>query len=303
MTDRNGGPGDTGLAAKIERRGLSTKWVLHGNASHERFNVAPADGKELMVFFEHCRLDSFDFGDIDFKSFYAAGCVFRRCDFSKASFLQLGFGQAQVQRDWNRQIGPRDERYPQTLYEECLFASTRFDPNNTYFGNARFVRCIFDHAWLRKLFTRTAEFVDCRFVGKVIECTFHGVISGEETQRIGRSTNEFRGNDFREADLIWTAFRGIDLGAQLLPESDSYAVLVDPLNRIELATRRADERLSGELQDRVVHELQVLAQLVRGESQFLIRQGELGWQTPADVQELLWSYLTDGPPPQGANQT
>ena len=294
MAGRKGDPGNSGsLAATIERRGLSTQWIVHGNASKERFSLAPADGTELNVFFEHCRLDSVDFSDVDFKSFSAAGCAFTRCDFSKAKFLQFGFGQPQVQRDWNRPIRPQDKRYPQTVYEECVFGRTRFDPNNTHFGKARFVRCIFDHAWLRKLFTRTAEFVDCRFEGKVVECTFHGVISGDDIQRIGRSTNDFRGNDFRHADLIWTAFRGIDLSAQLLPESDSYAVLTDPPSRTELATRRAEEKLVGELQDRVVHELQLLGQLMEGERQFLIRKGELGWQTPADVQELLWSYLTD----------
>jgi uncharacterized protein YjbI with pentapeptide repeats len=291
----DGNPGDgTGLAATIERRGVSTRWIVHGSASQERFRLDPADGRELKVFFEHCRLDSVDFTEIDFKSFYAAGCTFTRCDFSKAKFLQLGFGQPQVQLDWNRPIQPQDRRYPQTVYEECLFGHTRFDPDNTHFGNARFVRCTFDHAWLRKLFALTAEFVDCGFVGKVIECTFHGVINGEDVQRIGRSTNDFRGNDFRHADLIWTAFRGIDLNSQLLPESDSYAVLTDPRSRIEFATRRALEKLTGEMQERVVHELQVLAQLIDDEPQFLMRRGELGWQTPAEVQELLWRYLTEG---------
>jgi uncharacterized protein YjbI with pentapeptide repeats len=292
-----------GLATKIERRGLSTRWIIHGGASQQRFSLAPADGNELKVFFEHCRLESVDFSDIDFKSFYAAGCTFTRCDFSKAKFLQLEFGQPQVQRDWNRPIQPQDKRYPQTVYEECLFRWTRFDPDNTRFGNARFVRCTFDHAWLRKLFTRTAEFVGCRFVGKVIDCTFHGVITGDDIQRIGRSANDFRENDFRHADLIWTGFRGIDLSAQLLPESGSYAVLTDPLSRIELATRRAEETLSGELRDRVVHELKLLAQRIDGEHQFLIRKGQLGWQTPADVQELLWSYLANVQPPHGAIQT
>ena len=157
--------------------------VIRGDAKDSRFDLLPADGHELVVFFERCRFDSVDFSGLDFRNFSAAGSTFAGCDFSKARFLQLGFGQPQIQRDWNRPIKPGDPRYLQTVYEDCVFRQTRLDPDNTHFGNSRFVRCQFDRAWLRKLFTRTAEFIDCQFVGKVIECTFAGTIPDKETAR------------------------------------------------------------------------------------------------------------------------
>jgi uncharacterized protein YjbI with pentapeptide repeats len=286
--------GNSRLETKVQRRGLDRRWVVHGDLKNQSFDLAPADGKDLKVFFEHCRLDSVDFSSMSFRSFYAAASSFSRCDFSGTRFVQMGFGQAQIQKDWGRPIRPRDPRYEQTVYQECLFRQTRFDPNNTYFGNVRFVRCVFDRAWLRKLFTWTAEFIECTFIGKVIDCVFHGTITDlEDQQRIGRSTNAFAGNDFREADLIWTAFRGIDLAAQKWPETGTYAILMDPARRIERAMGLAESHLAGDLQAEVLRQLGIQKQLIREERQMLIRRGELAFEAPAEVDDLMWAYLTD----------
>jgi uncharacterized protein YjbI with pentapeptide repeats len=297
----------SGLVRTVETRGLLTNWVIHGAASHERFSSEPADAKELKVFLERCRFEEVDFSGIDFASFYAAGSSFIRCDFTRTRFLQLQFGQPQIQRSWDRRIEPNDPRYPQTVYEACVFSHTRFDSDNTHFGNARFVGCVFDHAWLRKLFFFNAEFVECRFIGKVIDCVFDGrVIGVDAAQRIGRSTNEFHRNDFREADLIGTAFRAIDLDMQLLPESDSYSTLRDPIRQIEVARNRAEAELVGEMRDRVVRALDLLAgrtQWPGYAGQLLIRKGELGWKLSAEVQDLMWMYLTGRRTPHTDSQT
>ena len=61
------------------------------------------------------------------------------------------------------------------------------------------------------------------------------VFRGRDTWR----RNEFRGNDFREADLIDVAFRaGIDLDAQLLPPAgETYVRLRDLNGRVHKARR------------------------------------------------------------------
>jgi uncharacterized protein YjbI with pentapeptide repeats len=253
----------------------------------------PLDGT-LDVFLERVQFDSIDFSGIQFEQFWAAGSTFVRCDFSNARFRSLDFGLPQAQWGWRHLIRPGGRRYPQTTYEECIFRRTRFDPYNTHFGNARFVRCLFDRAWLRDmLFTYSAEFVGCRFVGKVIECNFFGTIPDRESaKRVGRTTNEFRDNDFREADLIWVGFHGIDLDAQQWPASDEYAILTDLQRRIQAAIERARAEVTGEELDRVLSELDTLARYYNRERQVLVRRSELGWEVPPEVQQRLWDYLT-----------
>jgi hypothetical protein len=234
-----------------------------------------------------------DFSGLDFELFYAAGANFVRCDFSDTSFFQLGFGQPQIQKDFMRSIAVGDPRYPQTIYEDCVFRRTKFDPANTSFGSARFVRCLFDRAWLREIFgTRSAEFIDCRFVGKIVDCTFFGTIPDPDTaKRVGRNTNAFRGNDFREAELIWVGFREIDLDAQRWPESGEYAILTDPPRKIEAAIEKARRTLVGNHLEEVVSALTVLARIHAGERQALVKRWELSYQAPPKVQEELWDLL------------
>jgi hypothetical protein len=56
------------------------------------------------------------------------------------------------------------------------------------------------------------------------------VFNGRDAE--GSGTNEFVGNDFREADLDDVDFRDIDLDAQLLPQGDEYIRLRDLQERV-----------------------------------------------------------------------
>jgi hypothetical protein len=56
--------------------------------------------------------------------------------------------------------------------------------------------------------------------------------SAREVEGEGSRTNEFVGNDFREADLDDVDFRDIDLDAQLLPQGDEYIRLCDLQERV-----------------------------------------------------------------------
>ena len=288
-----------GLESRLEHRGKASRWVVHGGLSRARFELHPGERSGLSVFLERVKMEEVDFSGLDFALFYAAGATFLRCDFSDASFFQLGFGQPQIQKYFRRAIAVSDPRYPQTVYEECIFRRTKFDPANTHFGNVRFVRCLFDRAWLRDmLFMRSAEFIDCRFLGKIVECNFFGTISDRDTvKRVGRSTNVFRGNDFRGADLVWVGFRGIDLAAQHWPESGEYAILTDPSTKIEAAIQRARATLGGDDLQQVVSALTVLAQRHAGERQALLKLWELTVDAPADLQHKLWDLLVPSPGP------
>jgi hypothetical protein len=74
-------------------------------------------------------------------------------------------------------------------------------------------------ARLDGLITNAAEFVDCLFGGMVKDVVFNGHANDVLSARLHRTRNEFRGNDFRQAVLAGTSFRGgVDVDEQFLPE-------------------------------------------------------------------------------------
>jgi hypothetical protein len=97
-------------------------------------------------------------------------------------------------------------------------------------------------AQLNGWFTWDADVIDCRFAGRLEGVVFTA------TDIDGRGRNEIRGNDFRDADLVDVDFRnGVDLDAQLLPESEDYLRIRDLSSalrgaRAEVGRWAADER-------------------------------------------------------------
>lgn len=132
---------------------------------------------------------------------------FDRCDFSGVTF---GAGQIS---GWD------DER---TIYTDCTF--DRADLREPTFMEARFVRCSFVGARLDGVHLGCVEFVDCRFEGRMRNLQFWG--TADDCEDEGRTVNEFRGNDFTNADLRGSEFRGgIDMTAQALPSGPEYVYL------------------------------------------------------------------------------
>ena len=73
-----------------------------------------------------------------------------------------------------------------------------------------------------------AEFVDCRFSGRIERSKFFGRPVGACAAHTNRKRNEFSGTDFRMAQLFDTGFQfGIDIDAELWPESDEYVIVRD----------------------------------------------------------------------------
>jgi pentapeptide repeat protein len=169
------------------------------------------------VRFDAVTVRGVDFRGVHFDNFESEGTRFVRCDFSGARIE--GF------------LGVRR----QTTFEDCRFEKTRLreaQPNQS-----RFVRCEFADADLWGWSTVAAEFVECRFSGKLQRCKFWGAPWGEWLEpgnlRPVRMTNEFRANDFSQAELEDVGFvGGIDLDQQRLPTGPQYVRLDHSQERI-----------------------------------------------------------------------
>jgi uncharacterized protein YjbI with pentapeptide repeats len=171
----------------------------------------------LRATFEHV-----DFSRSVFDPFNATGATFIDCTFTGARFKSGSLGITKGCR--------------QSIYRRCRFE--RADLRGVSPDTARFEACQFVDARIDGWWADAAEFVDCRFVGRLRKVRFTGrpVLYSID---VGRAQNEFRGNDFRDADLDWVEFIwGIDLSAQLLPPSSHYVRLDRPRERV--ARARAD---------------------------------------------------------------
>lgn len=112
-----------------------------------------------------------------------------------------------------------------TTYTECVFdrSRIRFNPG----GLARFERCSFRDVDLRDWMCFETELVDCLFTGRMRRSFFNGTVPEEFVEALGRTSNEFRGNDFSGMDLLDVGFRtGIDLKSAAA--ADRRAVRVPP---------------------------------------------------------------------------
>ena len=173
-----------------------------------------ADGLEFMwrkqwrdLHFVDC-----DFTDLLFFSCSITNCVFERCILTETGF-------------WN-------SRVLDAQFLDCDLRSAAFGgvssrrPRPNVFNSVEFLRCdLSDTAHSCELFT-SCRFEDCRY-GSPGRCDFHAArfedcsFKGELSEVIFRSRmlGEYPGVppnvlarcDFREADITWTAFFGIDL--------------------------------------------------------------------------------------------
>jgi hypothetical protein len=162
---------------------------------------------ERVVALHRATLTAIDFRRAHFDRFSLGSCLFDRCDFRGLTF--------------DRRLAPLFVALPRSVFRDCYFDGA--DMRRARLSQSRFERCTFDDARLDGSRTEAAEFIDCRFAGPLDDVTFHGVPSGPEAKRLDprRRRNEFRGNDFRDAELLDAAFvGGIDMDVQRFPEDD-----------------------------------------------------------------------------------
>lgn len=161
------------------------------------------DGQRVIL--RRARLVGADFSGRKLVEFASEGSRLERCRFdgTKIDYAVLGSG------------GRLSE------YVGCTFdgARIRFGPA----GTCRFVGCSFREVDLRDWFCFRVELVDCVFSGRLRKVVFNGRPVTSDRPSARRVRNEFRGNDFSQAELIDVSFRtGIDLTEQQLPTGPDY---------------------------------------------------------------------------------
>jgi uncharacterized protein YjbI with pentapeptide repeats len=162
---------------------------------------------ERVVALHRATITDVDFRSARFDKFTLGGCLFDRCDFRG---LKL-----------DRRLAPLFVALPRSVFRDCRFDGA--DLRHAHLGQSRFERCTFDDARLEDSDTGGAEFIGCRFAGPLARVTFFGAPPSAVTKQLDppRRRNEFRANDFRDAELLDVAFvDGVDMDRQRFPEDE-----------------------------------------------------------------------------------
>ncbi len=231
-----------------------------------------------LVLMQHATMADVDFSRATFDRLAPTACTFARCDFRTVPL--------------DRRMQPLFKSRPRNVFRECRFEGADLrgiDPSAS-----RFERCAFEGADLSGWNAVAAEFVECRFAGRLSHVRFYARPWGPTAADIEphRTTNEFRANDFRGADLVDVAFlMGIDVGAQRWPESEEY-VRLDRIHqrltrgRVEIL-RWKDLEARGEALEMV----QQLSFLYMQQNDVVARRAEPGVRTQPEVQQKVWQTL------------
>lgn len=139
-----------------------------------------------------------------------------------------------------------------------------------------------------------AEFVDCHFAGRLIELSFAGKPDPKHLKWIQppRTINEFRGNDFRQAELIECSFfRGIDLNEQLLPEGNRYIRLARLRERINRARAEVARWPDDFEREKALAMLRYYDAISADQDQLFANRND-GSSSP-QVRNRVWELLTE----------
>ncbi len=183
---------------------------------------------ERVVALHRATLTAVDFRSARFDKFSLGGCLFDRCDFRG---LKL-----------DRRLAPLFVALPRSVFRDSRFDGA--DLRHARLGQSRFERCTFDDARLEDCETEAAEFIGCRFAGPLAGVTFYGAPSSAAAKRFDppRRRNEFRGNDFRDAELLDVAFvAGIDMDVQRFPDDEMHVRVEDFQRRLAKARAEVNE--------------------------------------------------------------
>ncbi|WP_170153981.1 pentapeptide repeat-containing protein [Actinoplanes italicus] len=265
--------------------GVRRYWLVRGEQTGGRFTI-PDDNLDISLV--GARLSGVDFSRIRFGGFLAHDSVFEGCDFSRTSFSKVQFGATGYDGTrWDEQ------RWPETVYRDCAFARTKI-PARAFFGNARFERCVLDHAgqlgW--RFSGQPAQFVDCTFRGRIKNCIFDGTVTGHSTA-LGRDRNAFTGNDFTGAELVDNVFRHIDLRAQIFPGPPGHALLDRFDERVEAVLAAYPDPPADHIWSGVVWWLRYRAEkaVEFNDGYAQVSPDSLGPWIPHDVGERLFHLL------------
>jgi len=232
---------------------------------------------ERVVALHRATLTAVNFRRARFDKFSIGGCLFDRCDF-RGLKLDHRFAALFV-------------ALPRSVFRDCYFDAA--DMRRARLAQSRFERCTFDDARLDGAQTEAAEFIDCRFAGRLDAVTFHGVPSGSEARRLDppRKRNEFRGNDFRDAELIDVAFiAGVDMDRQRFPDDELHVRVDDFPRRLTIARAEIEQWYERERAPAQVM-LATLATRWRGQDVVVARRWTPRIKAPDRVQARVWDLL------------
>jgi hypothetical protein len=240
------------------------------------------DRRSTEVMVEAAVVCDVSFDGIRFEEFSVRdGAVFSGCDFSRVRSGHMSHLSANL---------------PQAVYRDCRF--DRADLRHFSPGTARFERCTFDGARLDGWRSNLAEFVDCHFAGRIRNVKFFGRANGPLAEVLGVEgrVNEFRGNDFRHAELLDTSFvLGISLEAQRWPEGPDYVRLDRLGERVQRARAEVihwtdlDARRDALIMLKVLHE----GYVDQGQDDLFTHRATMG-RSFSDTAERVWNLLAAG---------
>lgn len=234
-------------------------------------------GGRVLVF-DRGVLEDVDFLRASFDTLTITGSLLVRCD-----FRGIGF-----EPRWQALFSAR----PQNIFRECIF--DRADLRRLNPGQARFEACSFADANLDGWTSYCAEFIDCRFTGRITNARFHGRPWGPDAENIDppRDKNEFRGNDFTHVELKQTVFvSGIDVLAQHWPE-EGYVYLDRIHQRITRAHAEVMRWRDLEGRKAALALLQATSLLYGKQREVILRKGDPAVPTPPDVEQRVLDSLS-----------
>ncbi len=241
-------------------------------------SIAAAATLPGTVLLHHITVSDCDLSRAKFERLVPSGCTFVRCDFRAAAL--------------DRRLAPLLKAREQNVFRECRFDGADLravDP-----GGSRFEACVFDGADLRGWNAMLAEFVDCHFAGRVERVRFHGRPwgAGAGDLRPRRKVNEFRGNDFSDAELIDVAFvMGIDLAPQRWPESRDYVRLDRVHQRLTRGHHEILRWKDLESRGEAMAMMRDLGLLYRQQNEVIARRTDPRRATAPEVQDKVWATL------------
>ncbi len=235
-----------------------------------------------LVTFDRALVTRLGFENARITDWYTEASRFEGCDFRGARLL-------------GGTLGP--SRPTQSVYVDCNFEGV--DLRHVSAENSRFERCSFRHAQLDGWTPDFAEFVGCAFAGRIFGARFSGAPHWKPGL-IGRASNDFLDNDFREAELVQSSFEwGVDISRQRLPVGPQYLRLDRLSERLEaargaiLAWPDQEDRKEGEFLLKLCGRPGLAAQ-----AEVFIGREHLG--SPTSAEDRFWAAVLGSPPPGAA---
>lgn len=224
------------------------------------------------VVFDGGVVEAVDRSGVRTPEFVSIGTEFINCRFESMRIDRAGFGAGMNL----------------STYRGCSFDRTRI--KDVGGGLVRFEGCSFRDVVITGWSLQACDVVDCVFSGTMKSGrgggSFWGAPQAYLSRQLGKSDNEFRGNDFSGCALVGMDFRnGVDLTLQVLPTGPQYVYVQDGLAAVD----RAQPMVEAWSDDRNRAKALGLLEIVRKD--LLGRQRQLFLSNASGWLDLLWPQL------------